>query len=346
MFSPAYELDTVGAADIKNAYNNLVFYMDDEYTMQLSTYLHMTGNDNWKRFRSPEDNGREMLEIFLFDFDDTDVPKAAITLKNWKLDREDNELIIGLNQNTVPQELFGTTVTTGFEFYQELVKSDAFFNGVIQRLVGFYFGDYTASKQSQIIDLIKSSNPEQFQDILLQIIFSKEFLYNSHRIKSFEESAFHIARKIGFYDSKNWFYYIDSNIDGMNQGSMRYKLGRDTIVPTDTLSFAYYHDLLRRRIMGDYKGDMLNDWDSGWQQSFIDKAYPNTDRIEGFVDYLFLATISRLPSAEEQSTIVDYCNSKGYDDMSIYNDRRAVAIVAMEYLARLSEVYTFKTVEE
>ena len=346
MFSPAYELDTVHLSETSNVYNNLVFYMDDEYSMGLITYLHMTSNDNWKRFRSPEDNGREMLEIFLFDFDDSDVPKAAIALKNWKLERKDGELVIGLDQNSVPQDLFGTTVTTGFDFYRELVKSDAFLQGVIQRIVDLYFPNYTDSKKSEIVNLIKSSRPEQFQDIFLQIVLSKEFLYNSNRVKSFEETVFHIAKNMSFYDSKNYFSYMRSATDNMHQSAMRYKLGRDTAVPTDTLSFAYYYNFVHERLMVDYKGDSLNDWDSGWGQAFINRSNPNTDTLEGFVKYLFLATISRLPTTEEQKTIVDYCNVKGYDDMSVYNERKDATIVVMEYISRLSEVYTFKRVEE
>lgn len=346
MFSPAYELSTVHLSETSNVYNNLVFYMDDEYSMGLISYLHMTSNDNWKRFRSPEDNGREMMEIFLFDFNDSDVPKAAIALKNWKLERKDGELIIGLDQNSVPQNLFGTTVTTGFDFYRELVKSDAFLQGVIRRIVNVYFPNYSESKKSEIVNLIKSSRPEQFQDIFLQIVFSKEFLYNSNRVKSLEETVFHMAKNMSFYDSKNYFEYMRGATDNMHQSAMRYKLGRDTKVPTDTLSFAYYYDFVRDRLMVDYKGDTLNDWDSGWGQAFIDRSNPNTDTLEGFVNYLFLATISRLPTTEEQTTIIDYCNSKGYDNMTIYNDRRDATIVVMEYISRLSEVYTFKRVEE
>ena len=230
--------------------------------------------------------------------------------------------------------------------WEDSVKSDAFLQGVIQRIVDLYFPNYTDSKKSEIVNLIKSSRPEQFQDIFLQIVLSKEFLYNSNRVKSFEETVFHIAKNMSFYDSKNYFSYMRSATDNMHQSAMRYKLGRETAVPTDTLSFAYYYNFLHERLMVDYKGDSLNDWDSGWGQAFINRSNPNTDTLEGFVKYLFLATISRLPTTEEQKTIVDYCNVKGYDDMSVYNERKDATIVVMEYISRLSEVYTFKRVEE
>jgi len=131
--------------------------------------------------------------------EDNDVPKSATALKNWHLNKDDKELIIDLNENRVPQNLFGTTVTTGFDFYRELVKSSDFLKGITQRLVSIYFNGYSSNKQSEIVNKIVASNPTQFQDILLQIIFSKEFLYNATKVKSIEESGFNIMRKIDFY---------------------------------------------------------------------------------------------------------------------------------------------------
>jgi len=221
MFSPAFELDTVGSADITNVYNDLVINMDNDYTMEMITYLHMTSDNNWKRFRSPEDNGREMLEIFLHDFNDSHVPKAAITLKNWRLDRDDKELIVGLNKNTDPQELFDINVTTGIDFYRELVNYKKFKEGVVKRLVELYFGAYEESQKEQIIQNILSSKAERFQDVLLQIIFSKEFLFHVQRVKTFEEATYSIAKRINFYDYIRFFQDFRDAIDKSNQSSMK-----------------------------------------------------------------------------------------------------------------------------
>ena len=349
MFSPANELSTVQNSDILNVYNRLVMLMDDDYSMKMITYLHMTSDDNWKRFRSPEDNGREMMEIFLFDFNDSHVPAAAIALKNWRLDRSDDELIIGLNQNDQPQELFGTTVTTGFDFYRELVKSDAFVPGVVRRLVKRYFPNKSSSQQDEIINTIVESNPSRFEDILLQIIFSKEFLYNTEKIKTIEEASFGIAKRLSFFDGKNLFAYMRESMDNMHQSPMNYKLGRDNSVPIDTLSFAYYHDFIRKHIMIDNKYNMLNEWDLGWRQEFISKDIPNTSTVNGFIDYLFLTVVSRKPSDLERETLANYAinDARGtYTDMSTYNDRTGVTIIVMEYLSRLTEVYTFRKIEE
>ena len=349
MFSPANELETVDESEILNVYNRLVRLMDDDYSMGMITYLHMTSDDNWKRFRSPEDNGREMMEIFLFDFNDSHVPLAGIALQNWRLNLSDNELIIGLHQNEEPQELFDTTVTTGFDFYRELVKSSDFLPGVTTRLVNKYFNERTEEEQTEIISTIVNSNPSRFEDILLQIVFSKEFLFNTSKIKSIEESVFGVGKRISLVDSRAYFQYLRENMDHMHQSPMSYKLGRDTVVPIDTLSFAYYYDFMRRYVMVNRQADTGNEWDVGWQLEFISKDIADTSTVNGFIDYLFLSVISREPSDLERETLAYYAvnDARGtYTDMSTYNDRSGVALIVMEYLARLTELYTFKSIEE
>ena len=350
MFSPANELETVQASDILNVYNRLVLLMDDDYSMEMITYLHMTSDDNWKRFRSPEDNGREMLEIFLLNFDDSDVPRAGIALQNWRLNRRDNELIIGLNQNDAPQELFGTTVTTGFDFYRELVKADNFKKAVIARLVGRYFPTVTAVKKAEIIGSILSSQPSSFQDILLQIIFSKEFLFNTAKVKTIEEATYGVAKSIYFYDQLTFFSYMRSNMDNMHQSPLSYKLGRKNVVPVDTLSFAYYYDFLRRYVMIDAKSNQFNDWDGGWRTDFIAKDIANTSTVNGLINHIFLSVIAREATSEELVMLGTYATTETaggiYDNMSIYNDRQGVTQIVMEYLSRLTETYTFKKIEE
>ncbi|CAA6822526.1 MAG: Unknown protein [uncultured Sulfurovum sp.] len=349
MFSPANELETVDASEILNVYNRLVMLMDDDYSIQMITYLHMTSDDNWKRFRSPEDNGREMLEIFLLDFDDAHVPKAGIALQNWRLNRSDNELVIGLNQNDVPQELFGTTVTTGFDFYRELVKSDDFTKGVTSRLVERYFSERSAAKKAEMITLIVDSNPDSFKDILLQIVFSKEFLLHTSKVKTIEEATFPIMKAISFFDRLNFFPYLREYMDNMHQSPLSYKLGRDNSVPVDTLSFAYYYYFLRQYVMTDTQSNVLNEWDGGWKLEFIDKSIANTSTVKGLINHVFLSVVAREATQEELLLLSNYAINEArgtYDDMNTYNDREGVTQIVMEYLSRLTEIYTFKKIEE
>lgn len=349
LFSPANSLETVENSDIYGVYNRLVRLMDDDYSMRMISYLQMTSEENWRRFRSPEDNGREMLEIFTLDFNDADVPKAAIALQNWRLNRRDNELVIGLVENDVPQNLFGTTVTNGFDFYREMVKSSAFLKGVMTRIVNQYFPQYTKVQKKSVIDAIVGSNPTRFEDIFLQILFSKAYLLNDSRVKMVEETVFYLAKSSAFFDKRGFYRYMRDRMDKMHQSSLNYKLGRDNIVPTDTLSFAYYYDFIRRYMMNDAKNDEYNDWDGGWRFEFIAPTIVGTDSVDGLIDYIFETILARHATQEELDTIRNYAvnDARGkYSDMSINNHRLGVAQITMEYLSRLSELYRFEKIEE
>ncbi len=48
--------------------------------------------------------------------------------------------------------------------------------GVTKRLVDYFFADKDSNKKQEIVDRIVSSNPERWEDIFKQIIFSKEYL--------------------------------------------------------------------------------------------------------------------------------------------------------------------------
>jgi len=60
----------------------MVTALNDQEGLRFITYKHMMSEDNWRRFRSPEDNGREMLEIYNLDFNDAHVPISAKALQN------------------------------------------------------------------------------------------------------------------------------------------------------------------------------------------------------------------------------------------------------------------------
>ncbi len=139
MFSPSYELDSVHQANVSTVYNHLLEMLENGYGVRYFTYDHMISEDNWRRFRSPEDNSREMLEIYLLDNDDSLVPLASQALKNWRLNSDGDTLEIGLDDNTKPISIFNTTVYTGEDFYTELTKYKEFIPGITRRLVNYFF---------------------------------------------------------------------------------------------------------------------------------------------------------------------------------------------------------------
>ena len=368
MFSPAYELDSSHYPNISTVYNWLVMDMDDDVGMRYSTYLHMTSVDNWRRFRSPEDNGREMLEIYTLDFDDTHVPMAATTLKNWFLDEDHDTLVIGLDENTVPQPLFGTHVTTGFDFYRELVKSNGFVSGSVSRLVDFFFTDATDARKRQIVEQLVASQPETWEDILVQILFSREYLLSASRAKSAEELFYSLVKKLDYKHYKYTFSYFFDYLDRMHQAAMKYKLGKLERVPLDTLSFAWYHKYIReyillRAVCGDEEENGYDSWNTyGWRPALLGNnrfAYDENNpeaTLRSFITYIFEFLIHRPPDSGEMDMFLNemlrddgryewsYDFTAINDDTGCYDRRERTAKDVLDYLSRLSELYMFQEV--
>lgn len=375
MFSPAYELDSSHSPNVARVYNRLVTLLEDDAGMRFITYVHMSSDDNWRRFRSPEDNGREMLEIYTFDKDDSHVPIAATALKNWKLDRDNDTLVVGLNENTQALNLFGTTIYNGDDFYRELVKSSSFTYGAIKRLVSFFFIDNTPTKIESITQSIVTSKPETWQGVLKQIIFSKEYLLHTTKAKSAEATFFSLSKKLNYKTRSNSIYYFKVALENMHQASMKYKLGKLNRVPLDTLSFANYskyirEEVLLRRSNPIYDNNYSNWSRQGWSDSFIAQDNYEVDYSDGItslhnlINYIFEATTARVPTQEEtlmfdslmlQETggvqeVVDFFD---ITDNRLNNDgtkkglsyARNVAYVILDYVSRLEDTYIHKKVD-
>ena len=370
LFSPAYELTNTHIPNISSVYNRLVNMLEVESGMRYITYVHMMSEDNWRRFRSPEDNGREMLEIYLQDDKDLHVPLAGQALKNWALSSDGDTLEVGLNKNTKPINLFGKTIYTGEDFYRELVKSSAFTHGVTNRLVDFFFPNKTAQERANIANKIVSSKPETWQDILTQIIFSKEYLLNNYRAQSAEETFFSLAKKMNYRVKRDSILLLQRYLVNMNQASMKYKLGKIDRVPLDTLSFAYYNRYIRMYILLEHAKDTETNHDSwryaGWQDSFVDFdkfSYDSSDHIaslRNLVTYLFEAILGRDAKEDEQnffkSHMIEQKDGKELfksefnmfvtrDDPEDQEKRRKdnkyhIVISVLDYISRLGETYS------
>ncbi len=376
MFSPAYELESVHNANIANVYNRIVTFQNEESSMRYITYVHMMSEDNWRRFRSPEDNGREMLEIFHFDTKDSHVPLAGKALKNWKINIDGDTLEVGLNDNTEPINLFGTIIKNGDDFYRELVKSSLFIDGATKRLVAFFFPNKSEQERAQITTKITSSHPETWQDILLQIVFSEEYLLHNKRAKSIEELFFSLTKKMNFKHNVYTFLRLKNALEHAHQASMKYKLGKTTRVPLDSFSFAYSHKYLREDIlMRKSHSNYINDYTSwqrhGWDDSFIDtKNFILNENdimtsLNAIINYIFKTIIYREANTQELAffkNVMTY-NKNGktafYWAFNIFiqfddeektkkertRKRKYLTMMVLDYLSRLDTLYLQKKVK-
>lgn len=369
MFSPSYELSSSHSPNIERVYNRFVTLFDDNTSLEYSTYIHMISDDNWRRFRSPEDNGREMLEIFALDMDDTHVPIAAKALQNWKLNRDNDTLVISLNENTQALDLFDTTIYSGEDFYRELVLSEEFIYAVSYRTAQFFFSEYSEQQLQNLANSIVRSGPQTWQDILLQIVFSKEYLLNNETPKSAEESFFSLTKKMEWKHNIYSLRNFKSALEDMRQASMKYKLGKTTRVPLDTLSFAHYHKFLRETVllrrsnpekMYDYSA-----WDrQGWNDSFITNDYffyDSTDEeksVRSLINHIFFAILSREANQEELSMltshmfretqggeVLDYPFAIFSSSESRESYKRNITILVLDYISRLDKLYLQEKVQ-
>ncbi len=363
MFSPAYELSSTHTPDIARVYNRLVNMLDINSGMRYITYVHMMSEENWRRFRSPEDNGREMLEIFLLDTKDSHVPLAAKALQNWRLNSDGDTLEVSLNKNTTPIKLFGTTIYTGEDFYRELVKSDEFTYGVTKRLVDFYFPLKSEVKKEQIAKTIASSNPQKWEDIILQILFSKEYLLNNKRAVSMEELFYSMAKKLKFRVKRDAMNYFRVRLNNAKQGAMKYKLGKLERVPLDMLSFATYHQVMREYLflnIADLSETNKDIWQyDGWNEKILDTSNFSLDTtsheaaLKSFIRYLFLATIAKEPNESEYNLFISHMmdkdklknefnllitDSENEEELRLVK-RKNIARTVFDYISRLDATY-------
>ena len=314
----------------------------EESTIREIVYEHMISQENWRRFRSPEDNTREMMEILLGRFEDSEVPLAAAACKNWSLtdDSEGYQLIIGFNENTQPMDILGTTVVDCYDFYQAVANHQDLIPTITSTLVNIFFAGYPDENKAQITGDIISSNPTTFTDLFLTILLSREYLLNSERPRKFEETFFNIAHRIGWFAAGNFFKnvnprYTSSSFPSqyrMKQAPLTYKLGQPVAVPLDTLSFSYYHKSIREKLLLDRKTDEFNINDGGWQANLVEVNYDGDD----FIDYLFLAVLSRKARQEELDELSSIIASRGYDKPEKHMQQ---AMIILDYFSRLSEIY-------
>ncbi|GMT42829.1 MAG: hypothetical protein IEMM0002_1240 [bacterium] len=367
LFSPAVERESVDYIDIQHVLYRLVKLIGNGKTISEVVYEHLVSQENWRRFRSPEDNTREMMEIFLARFIDDEVPMAAIACGNWYLadDRRGYQLVIGFDENDAPQNILDTAVTTCYDFYRAVSEHPSLLPRVISILVNVFFAGHSDDEKAGLVNAIIDTAPVTFNDLFTTIIFSREYLLNAERPKSFEEAFFNTARRIDWYAKNSFFRDLNRRLDrtthetlsDLRQAPITYKLRRQTDVPLDSLSFAFYHKAVRERLLIDRKTDDFNEADGGWQADFIDVNLDGDD----FIHYVFLSVISRKAADTELSALNAIFDGLGYGSPArgkttssggaLYHgsdgtldDKMGKAVVIMDYISRLSEFYYFNTI--
>ena len=342
LFSPAVELDTVAYEDAERVFERLLSMIRNDRSVRDIVYEHMISQENWRRFRSPEDNAREMLEIFLQRFIDAEVPLAAQACQNWSLEKQDDEhiLVIGSEGNSEPLDVLDTSIVDCYDFYRAVAGHADLLPAVVATIVDIFFYGYPRVNKVQIVGEIMTGDPVTFREIFRNILFSKEYLLNVDRPKTFEETFLSLAWRMDWFAKRTFFKNLNrvstsSTYPGlvkMKQASMVYKLGKPRAVPLDSLSFAYYHKAVRELLLIDRKSNETSDNDGGWQNSFIEVNLTGDE----FIDYLFMSVVSRPARQSELDELNAIIAARGYNRD---NRKMQQAMIVLDYLSRLSELY-------
>ncbi len=377
LFSPAEEIDSVNVTDVQKVYTNLVEDLRNNKTIREIIKRHQNTQENWRRFRSPEDNTREMIEIYLGLFDrDEDVPRASMACKEWYLTDENQgyERVRNGEPNTEPQLVLDSYVTTCEDFYELIAQHPLVIGRVTTVLVEYFFAGRSNADRLKIVESIVTSNPETFQDIFKGILFSREYLLKTERPRSFEENFLGSSHRLEWRAPTDLFQGMVSrrggayraNMTEMSWPAMSLKLGRLFGVPMDSLSFAHYHKAYRELLL--FSRDR---WRKGLGLIWIDEPAEDATAeelalyemsqqrfsvvgnmsVNDFIDYLFLSAAMRRADAVEKTTLttialdVGFVRNKNGKDLVREDYHDDFARLVFDYISRLPESYYFKAID-
>ena len=261
-FSPAEQLDSASITDMQNIYRRLVNDLNSGASIRHTVFEHMRSEANWRRFRSPEDNTREMLELFLGIEDaDADVPPASAACRDLYLTDQNRGYKLAYTDfpNAEPQTVLGSSVISCDDFYHVVANHERLIPTAAHMLVRFFFGGRSPEFHNDFTNALIAADVSRFEEIFTLILFSREYLLDTERERSFEEAFLATAEKLRWETRGDAFIGMASGYGGMRRAymgemgwsAMSEKLGRPSRVPTDSLSFANYHKALREELLLD-----------------------------------------------------------------------------------------------
>lgn len=258
IFTNGMSIESVRPYDIlqHHTWDRLFNAIHNDDPIEKVVYEHMISIEHWARFRSPEDNGRENLEIYNANFNDDDVVAAATALTNWRfmygatvppvgfdvLPYDNTSGIFGgntnnyqyntdeksfeVNYNTTEVTMSdGTKLTNAWEYFMYIVgakstdswtgevkylnpkgnnpfdysdNSARFKNRIVGLIVDIFMPSEPKETQALIVNEIIASGATTFRDIFITILLSKHYLFESDKVKTFEEIFFDVYDKVGF----------------------------------------------------------------------------------------------------------------------------------------------------
>ena len=378
LFSPAEEMETTDFGDVQSMYRFLVTQLNAGNSVRSIVRANLPSLARWRVSRSPENHALEAYEIYLGLFEtEEDSFKGGIACKDFYLTPENQGYLIRQTSypNTTPQLILDSYyVTTCDDLYDVIAAHPLLMPRVTEVIVNYLLAGRSREDRLRMVESITSSGATTFEDIFLAILFSKEYLLNTERPKSYEENLLSLMDRLKWSPvasqypvDEHVFINIASNsgsrmhLDGMGWSSMSYKIGRLPDVPLDGLSFANYHKSLREDFLmrkDSYKGGgTLYNGEKVSGLFYDENGVAKTDitalSINDFIDFLFLNALQRRASTVERDDLVALITARGHvtaapggGDMIREDRYDDVAAITFDYISRLPELYYFRAINQ
>lgn len=396
MYSPAEEMESSDMLDVQRMFRFLHSNVNERVSISQMVRTNLASLARWRVARTPQNHALEAFENYLGLFQDgglteeeklkfpiiaslpESIENAGIACRDLFLTRASDDYLIGQTDfpNTTPKLILeGSFVTTCADVYDVVAGHNLLIPRAVEVIINYFFpGEALTEKRLSVRQAIIDAEPQTYEDIFTAILFSREYLLNAQRPKSFEENFLPLLDTLKWDVKANIFPLrkdifermssIESSptyLGGMTWHAMALKIGRLPSVPLDALSFANYHKAMRESLLtqsASYLGG-VNGAGDGLILTVDDVLHGFIEGLsfEDYIDYLFLNVLHRKATTVEHEGLFDFfVNTKNYTDTvtvqgvdqeviksSSYDE---LAEGVFDYISRLPELYYFTSLEQ
>ena len=396
MYSPAEEMESSDMLDVQRMYRFLHSNIKEKATIQQMVRSILPSLSRWRIARTPQNFALEAFENYLGLFQDgslteaeklqspiiaslpDSIENAGIACRDLFLTRASDDYLIGQTDfpNTTPKLILEQSfVITCSDVYDVVAGHSSLTPRAVEVIINYFFpGNKLRDKRLAVRQAIINSNPQTYEDIFTAILFSREYLLNAHRPKSFEENflpkldtlkwdvkanAFPLRKDI--FARMSSVENTTTYLGGMSWNAMSLKIGRLPSVPLDALSFGNHHKAVRESLLlntSSYRGGVSDAGDGLIFDVNVElHAFIESLSLEDYIDYLFLNTLHRKATATEQQGLYDFLvNTRNYTDTQTVegvdyevirsNQYINLTVLVFDYISRLPELYYFTSIDQ
>ena len=378
MYSPAYEMESTNIGDVQNIYRTLVTNLRAGNSVRQIIRSHLPTVARWRVARSAENAALEGFELYLGILEDVeeDVARGGIACQEWYLtDNNDGYQLRRTDfPNQLPQIVLDDYFVTNCEDLFDVISGHPnVMPRAVEVIMNYFMPVYSeadSQRNQQLRADILAENPVTYEDIFTAILFSRAYLLDTERVRSFEESALPTLANFEWDPSQSGLNFGGVNtdifrrmasdasffandrmqLDNMGWSSGEYKIGRPVAVPLDTLSFANYHKIVREQL---FRLDAAyNDSLYFNQIIYTDETRatvrPNVSGMNNrqFINYCMRHVLYRHANADEMDYFLAATEGFLQRDSNQFreNDLVQAAVYVFEYASRLPEFYYFKQI--